>query len=129
VFLTRALHTKNLGFIGMARYECLIRAVVANIYLLPSATKALESNGFKVRSAYGDYVSLTESKSVQRLRDRVTVQIDQNQNPAGLIELQCVVSNEAIATSQTNPCRDTFELLVQIFSGMAGVEVNCPVLQ
>ena len=66
---------------------------------------------------------------VQRIRERVVVQLDQSKNDAGLAELQCVVCNEAIATSKQNPCRDAFDILIQLFKNHPGVELDCLALQ
>jgi hypothetical protein len=44
-------------------------------------------------------------------------------------ELQCVVSNEAIATSKHNPCFAAFQTLINTLNSLQGVEVDCPVLQ
>ena len=109
----------------MARYECFSRATQPEISLLVCATEALELSGFKVRSAKGASTSLIDAAPVQRIRDRVVVQLDQSKNEAGLAELQCVVCNEAIATSKQNPCRDVFDILIQLFKNHPGVELDC----
>ena len=113
----------------MARYECFSRATQPEISLLLCATEALELSGFKVRSAKGASISLIDAAPVQRIRERVVVQLDQTKNDAGLAELQCVVCNEAIATSKQNPCRDVFDILIQLFNNHPGVELDCLVLQ
>jgi len=109
----------------MARYECFSRAEDGAM-LLPVATKALESEGFKLRSAIGESVSLIDMTPSKRLRDRVVVVLDQNRSEDGRAELQCVVSNEAIAGSGSNRCLDTFEQLLNLFSALPGVEVVSP---
>ncbi len=113
----------------MARYECFSRATQPEISLLLCATEALELSGFKVRSAKGASTSLIDGATVQRIRDRVVVQLDQTKNDSGLAELQCVVCNEAIATSKQNPCRDVFDILIQLFNNHPGVKLDCLVLQ
>jgi len=113
----------------MARYECFSRATQPEISLLLCATEALELSGFKVRSVKGASTSLIDAAPVQRIRDRVVVQLDQTKNDAGLAELQCVVCNEAIATSKQNPCRDVFDILIQLFNNHPGVELDCLALQ
>ena len=109
----------------MARYECFSRTQDGAM-LLPLATKALESEGFKLRSALGESVSLIDMKPSKRLRDRVVVVLDQNRSGDGRADLQCVVSNEAIAGSGNNRCLDTFKQLVNLFTALPGVEVDSP---
>ena len=109
----------------MARYECFSRSGQGGDSLITPATKALEQIGFKVRSSAEGSISLIETAPVQRLRDRVLVQMDQTPNN----ELQCVVSNEAIATSKHNPCLAAFQTLINSLNSLQGVEVDCPVLQ
>lgn len=109
----------------VARYECFSKATQPEISLLLCATEALKLRGFKVRIANGASTSLIDAAPVKRIRDRVVVQLDQSKNDAGLAELQCVVCNEAIATSKQNPCLDAFDILIQLFKNHPGVELDC----
>ena len=81
----------------MARFECFSRTQRSDMDLLPIATEALQSQGFKVRSAIGESISLVDSQPVKRLRDRAIVLLDQHTNPDGQRELQCVISNDSIS--------------------------------
>ena len=50
----------------MARFECFSRTQRPDMDLLPIATEALQSQGFKVRSAIGESISLVDSQPVKR---------------------------------------------------------------
>ena len=47
----------------MARFECFSRTQRPDMDLLPIATEALQSQGFKVRSAIGESISLVTGMS------------------------------------------------------------------
>lgn len=107
----------------MARYECFTRSTGAEDRLLPIARQALEGEGFKILSELGDSMRLVDGRPARRLRERVVVVLDERRQ-ADCRELQCVVSNEAIAGSGDNRCRDSFDNLVTLFRSLPGVVVE-----
>ena len=108
----------------MARFECFSRTQRPDMDLLPIATEALQSQGFKVRSAIGESLSLVESQPVKRLRDRAVVLLDQHTNPDGQRELQCVISNDSISSSPDCRCHGVFRQLLGQFEAMPDVVVE-----
>ena len=108
----------------MARFECFSRTQRPDMDLLPIATEALQSQGFKVRSAIGESISLVDSQPVKRLRDRAVVLLDQHTNRDGQRELQCVISNDSISRSPDCRCHGVFRQLLGQFEAMPDVVVE-----
>ena len=108
----------------MARYECFSRSQQIEVDLLPLAREALESQGFKVRSALGESLSMIDTQPVRRLRERTVVILDQNRTHSGNAELQCVITNEAISSGPDCRCRNAFEHLLGCLHNAPYVEVE-----
>jgi hypothetical protein len=108
----------------MARYECFIRSIEPNQNLLQVATKALEAEGFKVRSSLVTSVSLIDAGPVKRMRERVVVQLDENRCISGFSELQCVLINESISSGPNCRALTTFENLRKLLQNLPNVVVQ-----
>ena len=108
----------------MARFECFTRSIDQNQALLPVATKALEAEGFKVRSSLDTSVSLIDAGPVKRMRERVVVQLNENRCINGFSELQCVFSNESISSGPNCRALTSFQYLLEMLQNLPNVFVE-----